>query len=216
MYIYIYVYTYLSIDLSIDLSIYLSTYLSIYLSIYRSIYRSIDLSIDLSISICLSFYICLSTYPSIHPSIYLSIYIYIYILFLTHVYAHSVATETLTFFFFSAQECQRRILGVWSLSLAIPENDLKRRRVVLVPSLRPEKLKSQRSPRRRPSNFLGIALFCRVGNLIFVQARTCAGRAYGNVAIESKDSKNKFGSLTLDAPNLLGWFPKRNLLHVKM
>ena len=204
----------------IYLSIYLSIYRSIYLPIYRSIYRSIDLSIDLSIylsiylylSVYLSIYICLSTYPSIH----LSIYLYIYILFLTHVYAHSVANETLTLFFFSAQECQRRILGVWSLSLAIPENDLKRRRVVLVPSLRPEKLKSQRSPRRRPSIFLGIALFCRVGNLIFVQARTCAGRAYGNVAIESKDSKNKFGSLTLDAPNLLGWFPKRNLLHVKM
>ena len=99
IYIYIYVHIYLSVDLSIDLSIYRSIYLSIYRSIYRSIY--IYLSIYLSI--------CLSIYPSTHPSIYLSsIYIYIYIV------SHSVATETLTFFFFSAQECQEvRKEGCW-------------------------------------------------------------------------------------------------------
>ena len=90
-------------------------YICTYLSICRSIYRSIDLWIDLSIyrSIYIYLYlsvylsICLSIYPSTHPSIYLSS-IYIYIV------SHSVATETLTFFFFSAQECQEvRKEGCW-------------------------------------------------------------------------------------------------------
>ena len=99
---FMHIYTY-----TIYIYMYIPIYLSIYLSIYRSIYLSIDLSIDLSISICLSIY--LSVYLSIHPPIHLSIiYLYIYIV------SHSVATETLTFFFFSAQECQEvRKEGCW-------------------------------------------------------------------------------------------------------
>ena len=177
IYIYIYVHIFLSVDLSIDLSISIYIYLSIYLSI------------------------CLSIYPSTHPSIYLSIYlssIYIYILFLI------VWQLKRLHFSFSlprnAKKYEKKDAGGVKPGPSNPRKRPKAEESKLVPSLRPENLKSQR---RRPSNFLGIALFCRVGNLIFVQARACAGRAYGNVAIESKDSKNKFGSLTLDGPNVL-------------
>ena len=86
-------------------TIYIYMYISFYLSIYLSIY------LYLSISICLSIY--LSVYLSIHPPIHLSIYLSIIYLYI-YIVSHSVATETLTFFFFSAQECQEvRKEGCW-------------------------------------------------------------------------------------------------------
>ena len=48
----------------------------------------------------------------------------------------------------NAKKYEKKDPGVWSLSLAIPENDLKRRRVVLVPSPSARKTEKPKKPKK--------------------------------------------------------------------